>query len=245
MSTQFYFPPYNSSIEWKKFDVIYDGAYKYAVADQPVGGANGSPTLEAVYTVTSYSRQDDVATVNFTQTGNVINIQRGSIVRVAGLGNASVNYTGMALDGVSGSISYINPGWPEGTTASAGTVRCTGPAWTSGFFFSPTYTSKIGTENQAIVTQLGGGYSQRMNQGLNTFNQNVQMMFQNRSDREVRAITTFIQDKGGVNSFEVMIPNAFLNNQPNQKWISPSVEATPVAYNLNDIVVPIGRVFDP
>lgn len=245
MSTQYYFPPYNEAVEWKKFDVIFNGSYKYSVADQPVGGANGSPDLTVIYNVTHYKRSDDVTTVYFTQTGNVVNIQRGTIVKVAGLGNSSCNYTGMALgDGVSGSCSYINPGWPESLTVSAGTVRCDGTAWTSGFFFSPTYSSKLGAENQAIITQLGSNYTQRMSQGLHTFNQNLQLVFQNRSDREARAITNFVEDRGGVTATEIMIPNAMLNNQPNQQYILPSVESTPVAFNLNDLTVPAVRVFD-
>lgn len=245
MSTQYYFAPYNSSIAWKKFDVIYDGAYKYATQDQGVGGANGAPTLQISYNVANYRRDDDVATVYFSQTGNVANFQRGSIIKTAGLSNSTLNYTGMVLDGGSGWATYINPGWNEGLTASAGTVRGDNPAWTSGFFFSPTYTTKIGTENQVITAQLGNGYSQRMSNGVNTFQQNLQLVFQNRSDREARAITNFVQDKGGFNPIQIMMPNQFLNNQPNQKWVAPSIDVSPVAYNLNDIAVPIIRVFDP
>lgn len=244
MSTQYYFPPYNASVAWKKFDVVYDGSYLYATQDTTIGGANSAPALQISYTVSGYKREDDVTTLYFTQTGNVCNFQRGSIVKAAGLTNSTCNYTGMALDGGPSTVSYINPGWPQGVTSSAGTLSGPNPAWSSGFFFSPTYTTKIGTENQAIVTQLGG-YSQRMSQGLNTFNQNISMVFQNRSDREARAIMTFVQDKGGVSAFEIMLPNALLNNQPNQKYISPSVDVSPVAFGLNDISVPVVRVFDP
>lgn len=245
MSTQFYFPPYNSSVAWKKFDVIYDGSYLYGTQDMTVGGPNSAPTLQISYTVSGHKREDDVTTLFFSQTGNVCNFQRGSIVRAANLSNSSCNYTGMVLDGGSGWCSYINPGWPQGLSASVGVVGGLNPAWTSGFFFSPTYTTKIGSENQIITAQLGNGYSQRMSQGVNTFNQNIQAVFQNRSDREARAITNFVQDKGGVLSFDIMMPNQFLNNQPNQKYVAPSVDVSPVSFGLNDIAVPLIRVFDP
>ena len=245
MSTQFYFPSYNSSVAWKKFDVIYDGSYLYGTQDMTVGGPNSAPTLQISYTVSGYKREDDVTTLFFSQTGNVCNFQRGSIVRAANLSNSSCNYTGMVLDGGSGWCSYINPGWPQSLSASAGTVGGLNPAWTSGFFFSLTYTTKFGTENQAIITQLGDGYVQRAPRQVNSFNQMIACSFQNRSDREARAITNFVQDTAGSRSFEIMMPNSILYNQPNHKWVAGTVDVTPVAYNLNDISLNLARVFEP
>lgn len=245
MSTQYYFPPYNASINWKQFDVIYDGIYRYATQDMAAGGAVSAPTLNVVYNVTQTKREDDKVTVYFTQTGNVPSFTQGSIVKVNGLTDPSMNYTGMALGGASGYVSYTNPGWSAGIGASAGVINTVNPGWSTGFISAPTYTSKIGTENQAIITQLGSNYSQRMSLGLNTFNQNIQLVFQNRSSREARAITTFVQDKMGKDSFEILWPDTILNNQPNQKWIAGVVDVTPVAFGLNDISVNVARVFEP
>lgn len=244
MSTQYYFPPYNASVAWKKSDPIYDGSYFYATQDTIVGGASSAPTLQILYNVTGSMRQDDVTTLYFTQTGNVCNFQRGSIIKAAGLTNSSMNYTGMALNGGSGFANFINPGWPESLAVSVGTVSGPNPAFTSGFFFTPTYSTKIATENTPIVTQLGNNYSQRMSQGLNSFDQNITMVFQNRETREARAISNYVQDSMGVRAVEIMLGDPILNNQPNQKWALQNCEVTPVSYSLADITVQAKRVFD-
>jgi phage-related protein len=245
MSIQYNFAGYNANVNWKKFDVIYDGKYRYATQDLSVGGVNGAPDLRVIYNVTNTKREDDVATVYFTQTGTVANFSQGSIIGVKNLTNSTMNYTGMIIAGGNGWASYINAGWSEGLTASAGVVDCLNPGWTSGFMFAPSYTTSIGTENQAIVTQLGNGYTQRMSNGVNTFNQNLNLTFQNRSSREVRAMTTFVQDKMGKDAFPILITDPMMNNQPNQKFVAASINVSTNAYNLNDINIPVIRVFDP
>jgi len=250
MSTQYSVSPYNASVNWKQYDIIYDGIYRYATQDMAINWRTGAPTLQVVYTVTGHKREDDVTTLYFTQTGNVPDFKKGSILSINNLAlNSTMNYTGMVLDGGSGWCNYINPGWSEGlkgvSDGVGGTTNSPNPGWTSGFLFAPTYSTRIGTENQAIVTQLGGGYQQRMSHGLNTFNQTIGLVFQNRSDREVKAMINFIQDKGGVTAFPIMLPNSLLTNQPIHKYVAASVEVTPVAYNLNDAQVSAARVFEP
>jgi hypothetical protein len=36
-----------------------------------------------------------------------------------------------------------------------------------------------------------------------------------------------------------------MNNQPNQKFVAASINVSTNAYNLNDINIPVVRVFDP
>jgi VCBS repeat-containing protein len=248
MSTQFQFQAFNASVPYRKFDVIYDGKYEYATQDMAIGQFTAAPSLQVVFSVTGHIRTDDVVTVYFTQTGSTPIFQQGSIIGVAmaGAGNTSMNYTGMVLNGASGQASYINPGWSEGLTAgSLGTINCRNPGFTSGFMFAPTYSTRIGTENQVITTSLGNGYSQRMSNGLNSFNQTSQLVFQNRSDREARAMMNFVEDAAGVRAFPIMLPNSMLTNQPNHKYVVGNIDVSPVAFNLNDISLPAMRVFEP
>lgn len=246
MSTQFYAPPFNADIPHKKFDMVNDGAFLYATQDLPPTTPNKTPTLQVSYIVTGHQRVGDITTVYFTQTGTVTNFARGSIIKCAGMHNASMNFTGMCLDGGSNWASYVNPGYDEALwTGSEGTAGGPNPAWTSGCYFTPTYTTKINTENQAIVTQLGGGYSQRVSNGLNTFNQNVTMVFQNRNVREGKAIANYVQDSMGVRACEIMLADPFLNNQPTQKWVLGGCDVSPVSYSLCDVTVQATRVYDP
>lgn len=251
MSTQFNISPYNNGVAWKKFDIVnQNGVFYYATQDIAISASAKNPTDSVSYSVSSYSRQDDVATLNFTKSDSYGPFQRGCIVTVSNLVNATLNYTGMILDGgANGSsawISYVNPGWNQGTTAvGAGQITAKNPEWTTGFLFAPTYSTKIASKNQAIITQLGNGYTQRMSNGVNTFQQEVSLTFQNRSSREARAVTNFVQDKMGKDSFEILLMDPMLNNQPNQKYVAATVDVNPVAYNLYDISVPVIRVFEP
>lgn len=247
MSSQYYFAPYNANLTWKQFDVVYGiesspSPYFYATQDVP---ANNSPSGVFVWSATQYERSDDVTTVYLTRTGSVPPFAPGSIVKLTAFTNSTVNYTGMVLRGGSGQFSFINPGWPQGITATAGTITCLNPAWTTGFFFQPTYTTKVATQNNAITTQLGDGYQQRMPTQVNTFSQTMNLVYQSRGKREARAINNYCQDKAGSTCFEILLPDAFLNNQPNQKWVCANAEVTPTSFGLYDLMVPVSRVFDP
>lgn len=250
MSSQYYFAPYNETLSYKKFSTVF-GIYNnstaysspYFYATQDITAGNYSPSGEYTYSISQYSRDEDVTTLTYTHSGGMP-FAPGSIIKVAGVSaNTTVNYTGMVLRGGSGSVSYVNPGWAQ-TQSCGGTISCTMPAWTTGCFFQPTYTSKIGTQNNAIVTQLGDNYSQRTPNGLNTFNQTWNLVFQNRDKREMQAITNFSQDHAGAYAFEMLIPDQFLTNQPNQKFICASVDVVPVSFGLYDISLPVARVFD-
>lgn len=248
MASQFYFPPYSSVIQWSKFDVFYDTyngsnlVYGYATQDNIGQNPNGVFN----FAISGYSRVNDVTTLTFRQTGNCGLFQPGSLIRVTGVSaNSSVNYTGMVIAGGSGTCSYINPGWAQTDNAIVvGAINCPNPCWTTGWFFIPTYSSKIETKNTPFVTKLGDGYEQRAPNGLNTFSQNYSMVFQQRSDKEARAIMNFVEDAGGVRAFQVVMPVAAFNNQPLQKWVADDVSVTPASYSLNDINVSVRRVFD-
>lgn len=242
MPSQYYIPPFSDTLVYKQYDMAYEPPYFYATIEVPVGY---SPWGIYNYPITQYSRADDVTTLTFTHTGGPP-FGPGAIIQVTGVSaNSSVNYTGMIVKGGSGTLSYVNPGWAQTQSISAGAIHCLCGAWTSGFGFIPDYTTKLNTQNTAIVVQLGDGYSQRQPQGINTFNQPLTLVFRNRDKYETRAITNYVQDTAGSNSFEILLNDAFLNNQPNQKWIAPSMDVTPVSFERYDINVNVTRVFEP
>lgn len=251
MPSQFYIPPFNSSLAYQHYDVVYGidiggtthaSPYFYATRDVAAGY---SPSGVYNFPITQYSRADDVTTLTYNHTGGPA-FGVGAIIRVTGVSaNSTVNYTGMIVAGGSGSVSFINPGWPQTAAISAGAINCLSPAWSTGFCFPPDYTTKLPTQNQPIVTQLGNGYTQSQSQGLNTFEQNPVFVYRNVGKRQVKAMTNFVQDSAGVYSFPVLLPDAFLNNQPNQKWAAMSVETNPVSFERYDVSVSLTRRFDP
>lgn len=248
MSTQYYFPPFNAGIQYSQYDVFYDyyigPNIVYGYATQPSLGQN--PNGFFYFPITAYSRVDDVVTVSFTQTGNMANFAAGSQIMVTGVSaNTSLNYTGMVIAGGSGYVTYINPGWSQTDNAiTVGAINCYNPAWTSGFLFIPSYSSKADVANKAIVAKLGDSYEQRMPQALNTYDKTWNMVFATRTDRETRAIINYIEDSAGVRPFPVVIPVGKLENQPNQKYVGDAVSYTDDSYNVNTVTATIRRVYD-
>lgn len=253
MSSQFYFAPFNNALPWSQHDVVYgistaggtvSSPYLYATQDLPVGSPN--PTGVFTFNLASYNRAEDVTTITFTQTGSLIPyVAAGSIIRIQGVSaNTSVEFTGMAIGGGSGWASYMNPGWTQGAALVAGTVQMTNPGWTTGFYWVPTYTSKVQTDNKTLSVQLGDGYQQRSPNGLNSFSQTPAFIYRNIPRRQARAMVNFVEDKAGATAFEVLMPDAFLSNQPNQKFTAAGISVDPVSWQRYDVAVQLARVFD-
>lgn len=248
MSSQYYFPPYNSSVQFHKFDVIYDyligGNLVYGYATQDSFGQ--SPSGVYNFPITAYSRINDITTVSFGQTGTVANMQPGSLVRITGVAaNTSVNYTGMVIAGGSGTLQFLNPGWDQTDNAIVvGAINCPNPAWTTGFYWIPTYSTKLDVKNTPFIAKLGDGYEQRSPNGLNTYDKTYSMVFQQRSDKETRSIINFVESTAGANAFQIVMPLAAYENQPLQKYVADSVSASPDSYGLNTVQVAIRKVFD-
>lgn len=248
MASQFYFPPYNQFVQFHKFDVIYDYligpnlVYGYATQDS----FGQSPSGVYNFAITAYRRENDITTVSFNQTGNVAIMQPGSLVRITGVGaNSSINYTGMVIAGGSGTLQFLNPGWDQTDNAiTTGAINCPNPAWTTGFYFIPTYSTKADIKNNPYVSKLGEGYEQRMPAGLNTYEKTYSMVFQQRSDKETRALINFTEDTAGARAFQIVMPLAAYENQPLQKYVADSISATPDSYGLNTVNLTVRRVFD-
>lgn len=248
MASQFYFPPWNGTITYNKFDVFYDYyiggnlVYGYATQDntaqQPSGIFN--------FPITAYSRGEDVTTLTFTQTGTSFKFAPGSLIRVTGVSaNSTVNFTGMCIAGGSGTLQYINPGWGQTDNAiTVGAINCNNPCFTTGFLFIPAYSTKIDIKNNPIVAKLGDNYEQRSPNGLNTYNKTYNMVFQQRSDRETRALINFVEDTAGVRCFQIVTPVAAFENQPLQKFVTDDISVSTDSYGLNTSTVTVRKVFD-
>lgn len=251
MPSQFYILPFNPHQLYKQFDVVYGisgggvtnpSPYFYATQDLATGN---SPSGSFNFSVTQYSRTDDVTVIRFTQTGNVPSFQPGSIIQVAGVAaNTTVNYTGMVIGGASGWASYINPGNPLTASVGAGTVSCMNPGWTTGFLFVGGYSSKMESENKTFVAKMGDLYEQRMAAGINSYEKNIDLIFDSRSDRETKAMINYVQDAGGVRCFPILFPVSLLENQPNQKYVAGKIGYVPDSWGLNTVSISVRRVFD-
>jgi phage-related protein len=242
-TTQYRTFPFQNGIYFKKFDVISQGSsYLYATQDN----VNENPASVFSYTGVSWSRESDKTTVYYTKTGSGPNLVQGSLVLVGNGTDTSVNYTGMVLDAQSNYIQYINPGYTT-TGALVGSLitSIVNPAWTSGFFFMPSYGSSAETKTEILESKFGDGYSQTQRRGLNSNKNSINLMFENRNDIETKAILNFVQDKGGVEPFKLLSATTIVTNDPNQKFTLVDPKTNPTSYNLNSVSVVATQNFSP
>ena len=237
------FQPYVNTASYEMYDVIFENPiYYYATASS----TGEKPTSQYLYNIGYYTRQDNLITVYFLGSGSSKVFNRGSMVMLNNTSDSTIHYTGMVIHGGTNFIQYLNPGNNVASgTISAGQVKTfLNPYWTTGFFFTPSYSSSLEKTPVIIEAVLGDGYSQRQKVNLNNNPDIWKLSFQGRSDKETLAIQTFFEDKGGVVPFKLLMPVNRLVNNPNLQYIGQSLSIPTNAYNINDINVDVKQVFD-
>ena len=67
--------------------------------------------------------------------------------------------------------------------------------WDQDFFWRPSYGSTVNFAAQNEIIKLGEGYDQVTNKAINCLPMELQLRFENRDDREAKAIIHFLQEK--------------------------------------------------
>lgn len=249
MATQFFFPYWNTNVQYEKFDVVkgtYIDDLIYYYATQNNIGHN--PSGIYAYNTIAFNRKDNLVTAYYTLTGAAVNFVQGSMVTV--LGGIVGGYTGMLVNAgianpVSGFIQFIQGGWNEEYNTTAATITTSlSPAWTTGFFFIPSYNTSIDIKQSIIEAKLGDGYSQRSANGLNNNLGSWDLNFEGRSDKEAMAIQNFVEDHQGVYNFALMLPVSKLVNRPELKYVTKGFKSDTTSFGLNNIRVQVEQVFD-
>ncbi len=213
-----------------------------------VNNSGAYPLARFVYSPLSVTRTNNVARVTFNQTGTNFFTQ-GSIVVVSGLAsNVGVAYTGVALAGGNGYVDFLSPGLNGTTSLSVGGITAPiHPNWSTGMMWIPTWSTEADANMQVVNTQLGEGYSQRMNPVINSNSLSWNLIFAERTDKETMALMNFFQVAGGASYFVVDFPVGNLFNKPGLKYIttpSQSIKQSLTSFGLNTTTVPITQVFD-
>lgn len=247
--TTYTFPAWQLNYTFSKWDVVQgaglsatDSRFFYSTID---GNLNQRPLATFIYTPTQTTRSDNVMRLSFTQTG-AIAFQPGSIVTIANIApDSSANYTGVILKAGSGYVDYLNAGLNTTNAVSAGTLRTiTHPYWTTGFMWVPSYSTDI-THNQMVYSsQLGEGYSQRMNAAINSNSLAWGLVFENRTDKEATSLLNFLEDKCGVTPITLPFPVGLLYMNPNLKYSNGPAKLVQQSYNVNTVNVAVSQIFD-
>lgn len=243
----FNFQNYNSSVQYRKNDVIYgfnasDNNFYYATQD--VQGV--SPNAPVSYSGVTVERQDDCATLYFTKTGAQPDFAPGTVVRInLSSPDGTFNFTGIALDGGSNYVKYMSPGLPQTNTAAVGTsTSLYSPAWSTGFFWVPSNTTNVDYQTKRDFAQFGDGYTQQGRLGINSIGSVLNMVFENRDYKEARAIINFVQAAGGVQPITINLPVTRLFNNPQTKYLLTEPKVNMASFNLNNITVMATRVYN-
>ena len=249
--TSLSFKYFNPNQVYSQFDIVgginsTDNTFYYSTT--PNNLAN-NPSAIFNYTITGFSRYQDIATIYYTYTGGP-NFTVGSLVSLNVGFDASANYSGMILNGgvngTNGTLTYLNAGWDQSPTGSAGSISTTvNPAWTTGFMFIPSYSTSYENQQNVILAQFEPGYEQRQASSINPNIDMWNLVFADRSSKEARAIRHFTQNLAGVYSFPIMITDPAFDNQPNQKFVtSAGAKLQAKSFNINDVSIQVRRVFD-
>jgi phage-related protein len=244
--TTYNFPSWNANYNYSKWDVIYgssvsDTRYFYAT----IASYGADPLGQYVFSPLTLSRTDNVNRVTFNQTGTIF-FQPGSVVVVSGIQpDPSCNYTGVVLTAGSGYVDYLNPGLNVSNVVTAGGVRAPiHPYWTTGFYWIPSWTTDVTHETAVIKTQLGEGYSQRQTTTINSNSLAWNLVFAERSDKEIASMLNFLQNYGGATPFKLAFPVGNLYNRADLQYVSGPPRHGLTAYGLNAVTVPVNQVFD-
>lgn len=217
---------------------IGDSRYYYATTDVPAG-ITYTPSGGCEYTTSSFVYEDNRATFYFTQTGTQY-FQPGSIIALEG----SRGYTGQLVDGGNGYITFVKEGWDEADSYAATLRSLVHPYWTTGFLFIPDFGSSMEGANNTKSVKMGDGYEQRQASFINNNGQGLNLVFKNRSDKEIRSIMNFVEDKNGVTPFKLHLPNQNIFGDSMLNVVAEKYNLGMDYYNLNSISVPVRRVFD-
>lgn len=241
---------YNINLQYSKFDVVYgvtalDTNFYYATQDN----FGASPVASVSYSGIAWQRADDLATVFFTKTGSQPDFVPGTVIAVNSVSTtqASLSWTGLAIDGGNNYVTYMNPGWNQPNTSASNFATVTAiynPAWTTGFFWVPSNTTDVAFTTKRDFAQFGDGYTQQARMGINSIGSVINMVFESRSYREAKSLLNFVQVAGGVQPVTINMPVTTLFNNPQTRYLLTDPKVSMSSYNLNTITVTATRVYN-
>ena len=237
---------WNNGYSYDKWDVVIDTSVKPTQYYYSTVGSNlgANPLSTFVYSPTLSTRTNNVMRVTFNQTGTTY-FQQGSVVIISGLAPDAANYTGLALAGGPGYVDYLDAGLNTSNVVTAGGVRAPiHPSWTTGFFWLPSWSTEVTHNMEVVTTKLGEGYSQRFNPVINSNSLSWNLVFAERTDKEIMALSTFLQVQGGATPFVIDFPVGLLFNKPGLKYISQPLKDSLTSYGLNAVACTVTQVFD-
>jgi len=121
------------------------------------------------------------------------------------------------------SLKYSNTSNPTVSAAWGGyksyNTPYGSPVAAPDFFWIPNYASDIENKPSVTVIKFGDGYEQRISDGINSSFIRLNLTFEGRNEREVRAIIHFLNARKGVEAF--FFNSAFPYNYDSSSQLYP------------------------
>jgi phage-related protein len=108
------------------------------------------------------------------------------------------------------------------------------------FTYTPSFEATESSKPRVRKFQAGDGYEQRIRFGLHTDPKEWSLTFSERSNTERDNILTFLEARGGVESFDWTPPRGTAGKYVCEDW-----QVTMRAYNFNTIQATFREVFEP
>lgn len=108
------------------------------------------------------------------------------------------------------------------------------------FTYTPSFDATESSKPRARKFQAGDGYEQRIRFGLHTDPKEWSLTFANRTDTERDNILTFLEARGGVESFDWTPPRGTAGKYVCEEW-----QTTLSSCNNNQIQAIFREVFEP
>ena len=105
---------------------------------------------------------------------------------------------------------------------------------------SPDFGAAKQSQPKVRSVQFGDGYVQRLTFGLNQDPKQWSLTWENLSDTDTSTIETFLEARGGSESFSWSPPD----DSSTYKWICPSWSKTITTAGLNSVQATFQEVFD-
>ena len=108
------------------------------------------------------------------------------------------------------------------------------------FTYIPSFTASESSQPSVRKVQFGDGYQQRLRFGLNTDSKIWQLTFTNRTDSQRETILSFLEARGGVESFDWTPPRGTAGKYVCSEWNMDMLNC-----NNNTITASFIQVFEP
>lgn len=110
----------------------------------------------------------------------------------------------------------------------------------STFTYTPSFEATEASRPRARKFQAGDGYETRIRFGLHTDPKEWSLVFSNRTDAERDGILSFLEERGGVESFDWVPPRGSAGKYVCEDW-----QATLSNCNNNQIRATFRQVYEP